>query len=97
MFVDALSMTLSMLRPTLSIDVATSAQMALEQIINHSYDMVILDLQMPDMPCVELYQKLKQLGASNTLICSAIFQPKKADTLRKLGRARVTLRKNRRR
>lgn len=85
MFADALSITLSMLRPSLSIDIATTAQAALEQIQDTQYELVILDLQMPDLPCIELYSQMKRSGTDATMICSAVFQPQKAFALRKLG------------
>ena len=85
MFADALSITLGMIRPNLTVQIATTAQAAIELVRHTRFDFVILDLQLPDMPCVELYEKLRALDIGPTLICSAAFQPQTAEALRKLG------------
>lgn len=85
MFADALSITLSMLRPGLSVDIAITAGDAIALLENTQYELVILDLQMPETSCIEVFAQLTQAGAEKIMICSAIFQPQQADALRKLG------------
>ncbi|TPE55331.1 response regulator transcription factor [Maribrevibacterium harenarium] len=85
MFADALAITLSMLRPGLNVDIAITATDVIARLGHQEYELVILDLQIPETSCTDLFQHLTQAGAEKIMICSAIFQPQQADALRKLG------------
>ncbi|MCB5162261.1 LuxR C-terminal-related transcriptional regulator [Marinomonas algarum] len=85
MFADALSIVLSLLRPSLKIDTATTTDQAIKRLQHTHYSLIILDLQMPECINEELYMQIKQAEIDNVMICSATFQPQKALALRKLG------------
>lgn len=85
MFADALSIVLSILRPSLTVDVATTADLAIKHLQQAEYSLVILDLHIPKCVSEELFLTIKQTGIDKIMVCSGAFQPQKAMTLRNLG------------
>jgi len=57
-----------MLAKNLSVDIAEGGKRALEMMRNERYDIVILDLKMPDMPGVEVLRQARQRGVQSKFI-----------------------------
>ena len=59
--------------PALStIDCATNARQAIRLTVNHPYNIYILDVQLPDMPGIELVRSLKTLSPDSAFIFHTI-------------------------
>ena len=58
-YLDGLSLTLGSLCEGIQLDHAHNAAQAIQQVQNNTYDLVLLDLQLPDSSGLALLQKLR--------------------------------------
>ncbi len=61
-FLDGLSLALAPLCPDLRVDTAQNAKEAENCLAQHDYDLILLDLHLPDLPGLDLLQRWQQQG-----------------------------------
>ncbi|AQZ96165.1 response regulator [Halopseudomonas phragmitis] len=87
-YLDGLSLTLGQLCRDVILDHARTASQAESQVSQHSYDLILLDLQLPDSSGLALLQKLRELdGVVPIAILSASTSPSDLNAALQLGAA----------
>ncbi|MEO1829592.1 MAG: response regulator transcription factor [Pseudomonas sp.] len=87
-YLDGLSLTLSSLCEGVQLDHAHNAAEALLQVSEHPYDLILLDLQLPDSSGLALLQKLRAADAMAPIaILTASNSPSDLDAALQLGAA----------
>ncbi|MEH6687079.1 MAG: response regulator transcription factor [Halopseudomonas sabulinigri] len=87
-YLDGLSLTLGSLCEGIQLDHAHNAAQAIQQVQNNTYDLVLLDLQLPDSSGLALLQKLRAEDAMVPVaILTASNSPSDLDAALQLGAA----------
>lgn len=87
-YLDGLTLTLQNLCQGITLDHARTASEALEQVARHAYDLVLLDLHLPDGSGLDLLGKLHQCDSLTPIaILTASNNPSDKDTALERGAA----------
>ena len=83
--IEAIKMCVAVYEPSSTIVSTSSALDAVSLLTRESFDSVILDLGLPDADGFEVLRRIKELGNTPVLVCSARHSSESIDAARQLG------------